>query len=642
MKSEIVEQLGQADLLLPARIAEGLAANDRVKVRLSILQAAAHSAQAPNGARFDLAEECRAAGIDALAMERLVGSARLSADGTLSASGLANLRAAISEDVAAMAKAVRVADPDNGDQALARLAAIDRDVPPPAADDIALAQVARLTALAESDGGTLHRLVMDLHKTLNALAAANAEEVVAGARVRGLRPQDKSAIEAFMRGVEATKPLKFGHPGLATTAARSGERLTIQNDIGETDAHVVVIAVTSDAVTVTYTDVHLARARFFAGLFRDFLVQWSGLERKSVAGLADEGVFYLITGRLQTDDADSRDAFLEALGASLVFLIDWNKARKLLRTWVSKSESVHILDWAARHRVGHRGFLVLGGSELVAAAVRHAAPERIGFGEPLERALGRAGAIDFLKAVLRVSTESLLQGSSVRLARDRIEADLVRHLQRVDAALLATVIRQAGLARDIAAGLDQVVAERRQGQAADGAALAKKAERIEQKADRIAVDVRGEIDRLDADRRIERLVNLIEDAIDELEQAAFAASLIPNGLNADLLDPLKALCTAAVTGTEAAASGVAAAAEVPEGHRVDTEDALAAVSRLIDAEHAADAAERQLTATILQGEFDLKTALSAIELARALERATDRLAGFGHQLREHVLADLRT
>ena len=74
-----------------------------------------------------------------------------------------------------------------------------------------------------------------------------------------------------------------------------------------------------------------------------------------------------------------------------------------------------------------------------------------------------------------------------------------------------------------------IVAERRQGQAADGAALAKKAERIEQKADRIAVDVRGEIDRLDADRRIERLVNLIEDAIDELEQAAFAASLIPNG-----------------------------------------------------------------------------------------------------------------
>ena len=55
-----------------------------------------------------------------------------------------------------------------------------------------------------------------------------------------------------------------------------------------------------------------------------------------------------------------------------------------------------------------------------------------------------------------------------------------------------------------------------------------------------------------------------------------------------------------------------------------------------------DAAERMVTAIVLRGEFDLKTALSVLELARALERATDRLAGFGHLLREHVLADLST
>ena len=87
-----------------------------------------------------------------------------------------------------------------------------------------------------------------------------------------LLPEDRPAVEAFMRGVDATKKLKFGHPGLATTATRAGGRLTIQNDIGETDAHVVVIAVETDAVTVTYTDVHLARAKFFTGLFRNFAV----------------------------------------------------------------------------------------------------------------------------------------------------------------------------------------------------------------------------------------------------------------------------------------------------------------------------------------------------------------------------------
>ena len=168
------------------------------------------------------------------------------------------------------------------------------------------------------------------------------------------------------------------------------------------------------------------------------------------------------------------------------------------------------------------------------------------------------------------------------------------------------------------------------------------ARRIEEKADKIAIEARNEIARFDADPTIEHLVNCIEEAIDELEQAAFISSLVPSEVAPDVLGPLAKLCSAAVSGAEAAAAGAAAAADVPDGHRVDSEDALAAIGRLIDAEHNADAAERALTAIVLRGEFDLKTALSVLELARALERATDRLAGFGHLLHRHVLADLST
>ena len=640
MKAAIVEQLGESDLLLPARLAEGLAANARVKARLSVLQAAAARLRDPSGMRFDIADECRAAGLDTVAIEALVDRANPLPDGRMTAPGLGSLGAAIWDDVAAMARAVKAGDAAQGERALERLAAIEAAAPIGSRDDVELARIAKLTALSEAGGDSLHRLIMDLHKALNGLAAAHAEEIVADAHVYGLLPQDRPAVEAFMRGVEATRKLKFGHPGLATTAARAGARLTIENDIGETDAHVVVIAVEADAVTVTHTDVHLARANFFTGLLKSFPVQWSGLERKSVPGFADGDVFYLITGRYPTDGIASRDAFLEALGASLVFLIDWNKARKVLRSLVSRSDAVQILDWAARHRFGHRGFLELGGSEFLAAAVRHAASTRIGFGEQLDRVLGRNAAVDFLKTVLRVCAEALLQGSSPRLARDRIEADLVRHLQRVDTTLLTIVMRQAGLAREIGAGVARFLAERRSHREFDGAALAKSASRIEEKADRIAMEARSEIARLGANRRIERLVNRIEDAIDELEQAAFVASLMPTELAAELIDPLEELCAAVVSGTEAAAIGIAAAIEVPDGHRVDLEDALAAVGRLIDAEHKADAAERRTTAIVLAGEFDLKTALSAIDFARTLERAADRLAGFGHQLREHVLADL--
>lgn len=441
-----------------------------------------------------------------------------------------------------------------------------------------------------------------------------------------------------MRGVESTRKLKFDHPGLATTAARSGARLSIQNDIGETDAHVVVITVEADAVTVTYTDVHLPRVKFFIGLLRNFPVQWSGLDHKSAQGLGDEGAFYFVTGRCQADDR--RDAFLEAIGASLVFLIDWNRARKLLRSWISKGDAIGVLDWAARNRIGHRGLLELGGGELVAAAVRRAAANRIGFGERLDHALGREAAVDFLKTVLRTSAEALLEGSSVRLARDRIEADLVRHLQRVDTTLLAVVVRQSGLAREIAAGIANCIAEQQARRPWDRAALASRARRIEEKADRIAIETRGEIARLGADLSIKGLVDRMEEAIDELEQGAFVASIVPNDLAPQLLEPLAGLCATVVSGTEAAAAGVAAAAEMPEGNRADSEDALAAVGRLVDIEHRADAAEREVMGTVMQGEFDLKTALSVIDLARTLERATDRLASFGHLLREHVLADL--
>lgn len=640
MKSKIVEQLSEADLLLPAHIAQGLAANERAKVRLSILQAARCHAHDPTDAGFNLANECRATGIDTVTMEALVNQARLLPDGRLRAPGLAALGAAICGDVEAMAKAVRAVDTAEGERGIERLARIQRAVSFDASDEVDVGQIAKLTAVSTTDGDSLHRLIMDLHKELNALAASHAEEVLAGARAYGLLPDDRSAVECFMRGLAATAKLKFNHPGLATTAVRSGGTLVIQNDIGETDAHVVVIAIDADAVTVTYTDVHLARVKFFAALFNDFAVEWSGLERKSVAGLAEDGVFYLITGRLPTNENNSRDPFLEAVGASLVFLIDWNKARKLLRNWVSKSDAVDILSWAARHRFGHRGFLELGGAEFLGAAVRHAASARIGFAEQLDRVLGRDAAVDFLKTVLRVCTETLLHGNSARLARDHIEADFVRRLQRVDTALLAVVVRQAGLAREIGAAIARFLVERRYQGQSDGIALAKKARRIEEKADRIAMEARGEIVRLDADRSIESLVNQMENAIDELEQAAFVASLVPNPLCPDLLDPLDELCAAVMSATEAAAMGIAAASDVPEGHRADSEDALAAVDRLIDAEHCADASERKATANLLTGEFELKTALSVLEMARALERATDRLAAFGHALREHVLVDL--
>jgi uncharacterized protein Yka (UPF0111/DUF47 family) len=640
MKSQIIEQLGQADILLPSLIAEGLAANDRIKVRLSALQAAAHHAREADHPATDLQVECRVAGIAPAALAALIGGAHLAGDGRMAAPNLPRLMQEIEGDAKTMIRAVSAGKPSEGEAMDARLAAIRTAGLLDASNEIDIARVAKLTGVAQDGADSLHRLVMDLHKALNRLAADCSEEILAGAHVFGLHPEDRAAVESFMQGLNETCALKFNHPGLETMATRSGGRLLIQNDIGTTDAHVVVIAVKKNSVTVTYTDVHLARAKFFIALFEKFQAKWSGLDRHVATGLGDDNAFFLVTGQYQADDAGDRNAFLAALGAALVFLIDWNKARKLLRTWVAKDDATRILEWAARQRFGHRAFLELGGNELIGAAVRNAAPTRIGFGERLDQALGRNAAVDFIKAAMRASTEALAAGRSVRLVRDQIEADLVRHLERVDSALLAIVLREIGLAHDLAAAIAQHIATLQAGRPADGKLLTIRAGQIERKADRIAIEARKEVTRLNARPIIEQLVDRVEESIDELEQAAFIASLAPSGIDPALLSTLAELCAVATTATEAAASGLAAAIEVPEGRRADSEDALNAVIRLIDAEHAADSRERDVTARLFGGGFDVATSLSVLELARAIERATDRLAGFGHLLRRHIMTDL--
>jgi len=640
MKSKIIEQLGQADILLPSLVTEGLAANDRIKVRMSALQATAHHAQQPDSAVSDLSIECRAAGIPPAPLATLIGGAHSAGDGRMSAPGLTGLMKEIKDDVVTMIRAASAGNAAEGETMHARLAAIGSRALIDASNEIAIAEVARLTGVAPDGSDSLHRLVMDLHKALNRLAADCAEEVVAGAHVFGLRPEDRACVESFMRGLNETRGLKFNHPGLDTMATRSGGRLLIQNDIGTTDAHVVVIAVSENTVTVTYTDVHRARARFFIDLIGTSQAKWSGLDRHVAQGLGDDNAFFLVTGQYQYDSSEGRDAFLACIGAALVFLIDWNKARKLLRSWVAKDDAVRILEWAARHRFGHRAFLELGGNELITGAVRNAAPARIGFGERLDQALGRDAAVDFLKTAIRVSAEALGAGRSVKLVRDQIEADLVGHLERVDGALLAIVLRQVGLAHDIAAAIGHHIAALRAGRPVDGARLAARAGNIERKADRIALEAGKEVTRLNAGPVIQQLVDRAEETVDELEQAAFIASLAPVGIDPALLSSLAELCAVAMTATEAAASGLAAAAEVPEGRRTDSEDALSAIVGLTDAEHAADAREREVTARVFVGGFDVATSLSVLELARAIERATDRLAGFGYLLRQHIMTHL--
>jgi hypothetical protein len=79
-KSLIVDELGERALLLPQRVQEALAANDRVKLRLTLLQAAERHAANPGAPAPDYGAERRAFGLSEPELDALIAETRQEAD----------------------------------------------------------------------------------------------------------------------------------------------------------------------------------------------------------------------------------------------------------------------------------------------------------------------------------------------------------------------------------------------------------------------------------------------------------------------------------------------------------------------------------------------------------------------------------
>jgi hypothetical protein len=75
-KARIVGELGEHELLLPTLVNEGLAANDRAKYLLTLLQAARDHADHPEGPAADLKQERLACGVADPDMDTVVGRSR--------------------------------------------------------------------------------------------------------------------------------------------------------------------------------------------------------------------------------------------------------------------------------------------------------------------------------------------------------------------------------------------------------------------------------------------------------------------------------------------------------------------------------------------------------------------------------------
>lgn len=637
-KTEIIARLGEAAVILPEMIGQALSANDRLKLRLSLLQEAAAQAAEPTRRPHDFSAERRACGLSDPRLDLLVAGAKPVGGDRLVAPGAKVLLEGLVADLEAMLAPLKVAQ-SSGWEALAHRLADARSAMPEALnDEMSLAEVGALTSARRESSDSVHLLVMDLHKAINQLATETAVEDIAGARAHHLEPSDRARVAAFMAGLSRTARLAFGHPGLGTMAARSGKRLTIQNDIGETDAHVLVVHVDGLELAVTYTDVHRRRAKFFMDLFEGRL-DWSPLAEQAARGLGEDERFFLVTGRALTADETALDALLDFLGSRIVFLIDWNKARKALQDFVDRDTAVELLTWAASQDLGHRAFLELGGADLVLEAVRRGAAGRVPYGVRLDGALGEAETAAFLRRVLRETSEGLGAGRSARLIRDEIQADLAQRFDTAESAVMAILVRHLGLSRMLANVLADRLGESGALDADAGRALADRSKRLEAKADQLTLRAREICARLQNGGAVRRLVDEVEDAMDALDEGAFLVSLA--GCDAPLHPALEGLADIAAAAVGQLVQAAEAAARLPDGRRADAAAALQAIDAAVQSEREADAAERACISALMAAPVpDARALTLGLEVARALETSTDHVAHAAQSLRERVLQEL--
>jgi uncharacterized protein Yka (UPF0111/DUF47 family) len=633
MKTQVLAAIGETDLELPVRINAALAANDRIKYYFSLMQMsiarADHPEQAPNTMRGQRV----ACGIEDVALDDAVAGTRRE-NGLYKVPGCAKVIERIMGDLRVM---VATVPQKSFAERLERLSA---SLPNAGGDFITSEAVSAITRVGREQTDSLHQLVMDLHKVLNTMQASLAEEQLDGAAVYHVEDRDRPVIASFMAGLNRTSGLKFSHPGLATTATRTGGRLVIQNDLGTTDVHVVVIHVEGLVVEITYTDVHPERLQFLKDMLERYAVAW-GEERSDRAG---REAFCFATGRFEAKDQADLLAYVEFLGSRLVFLIDWNRARKELRGFLRGKDRISLLRWAADSEIGHRGFLELGGAQLINQAIEATAGSAMHFGDRLCDVLGDEAALEFLRFAFREASEGLRQHRSKTLILDRIRVELQVHFRSEGKRLLDLSREHAGLIFEIASlvrdgirGLNNVPSPEYY------AKLAARAGRFEHDADQFVIAAHEAVQRRPEYAALFRVFEAADDAADEIEEAAFLLGLLAEGQACgEPLEALAALADLVVNESQEWIKALSHAAHVDKGQASseDTVDFVTAVDGILAFERQADVAERALTHSATQHARDFRQLHLYAEIGRSLESAADALKFAGLITRDHLVGSV--
>ena len=643
-KSEIIHELGEEELLLPALVSTALRANDRSKYYFTLLQAARNHADNPGQSHSNLRGERESVGITNPDLDTVVSiTTRTGQDGY--AIPFADL--IFREILTSIREMIVPLDSQHFPEVNTfedRFTLLQASLPSSGERPVPGDLINAIT-LGERDRGadSLHLLVMDLHKAINALQARLSNEDIDGALGYLLTDTDRDMVRAFMAGVNRTAPLKFGHPGLGTIATRSGDRLVIQNDIGLTDAHVLVVTVKDRTITITYTDIHIQRLHFFQGLFPPFPVRWSDTVSRTPGKKFEMPVYHLLVGTYTAhDDRDARD-FLTHAGSKIVFLIDWNRARKKLRNFVPNADAIGILSRAADEETGHVAFIELGGEQLIFEALELASSIPLRYGEPLHEILGREQTLEYLQFVLRTASKGLLANTSRFLLQNEIRAELLRHFRTAHEGLMDICEDHASFSIEIASVVLEslwAVSERRDTRAASRNAA--RAKEWEHRADDLVNRIRNISQRIQNPRFFIDLITIADDIADYLEEAGFFITLIPDhGDEKDIFLELRNLAELVLKGCREYLKALIAAQEFHRtSQREDMKDLLTAVDEVFSIERLCDESLRRTERVIYEQCTGFREFRLFLEIAGTLEEASNTLLKVSFHVRDNMIESM--
>ena len=349
----------------------------------------------------------------------------------------------------------------------------------------------------------------------------------------------------------------------------------------------------------------------------------------------EDGVYHLCVGSYTARSSAQLRDYLGHLGSRLVFLIDWNRARKRLRLFVPRKAAIDVLKWAADADIGHMAWLKAGGEQLIFDAMSFAYGAQLRPGDRLDALLTEHRAVQFLRFNLKQSLDGLNEGRPASLVADEIRTELASQVRSTEDALLDTALEHAGLIVELADTVRGTLEAAQGGRRQEVSAMADRAKGWETAADQELNSARATL--LEGDNFTLQLMNEADDIADDLEEAVFHITLSPKASSASIA-ALGRLVEPVLNASRELVKALAASRHARRGvPREDMDDFLQAVHAIRAMEHASDLAEREVKRTLASDSRPFAEVFGIVEAARNLEEAADGLMHVALLLRDHVM-----